>query len=200
MVRFFNEKKIEFLICTSTIIEGVNTKAKNVIIYENKIARQKLDYFTFNNIKGRSGRMFEHFVGRVFCFDDTPQQKLPFVDFPLHSQGETTPESLLIQLDFEDLNDKAKETVERRVSNSPLPMWLLKENHGIEPESQIAAYNEILTELDSLHTLLSWSGLPKYKQLEKCCELIWKHWVLKGKNGVFSYKQLALKLSRLKKM
>ncbi|NJO55961.1 MAG: DEAD/DEAH box helicase [Rhodospirillales bacterium] len=52
MVRFFNEGRIQFLVCTSTLIEGVNTKAKNVIIFDNKIAKQKLDYFTFNNIKG----------------------------------------------------------------------------------------------------------------------------------------------------
>ncbi len=90
MVRLFNDEKISFLICTSTLIEGVNTKAKNVVIYENKIARAKLDYFTFNNIKGRSGRMFEHFVGRVYIFDDEPQQELPFVDFPLYTQDETT--------------------------------------------------------------------------------------------------------------
>ena len=197
MVRLFNDGEINFLVCTSTLIEGVNTKAKNVIIYENKIARQKLDYFTFNNIKGRSGRMFEHFVGRVFCFDDEPQPKLPFVDFPLHSQGDSTPESLLIQLDPEDLNDEAKERVEHRATNSPLPMWLLKENHGLEPESQVAVYYEIMEEIDVLHNFLSWTGLPKYKELEKCCELIWKHWVLKGKNGVFSHKQLAFKLLRL---
>ena len=51
--------------------------------------------------------------------------------------------------------------------------------------------------IDVLHNFLSWTGLPKYKELEKCCELIWKHWVLKGKNGVFSHKQLAFKLLRL---
>lgn len=46
-IKLFNEEKIKYLICTSTIIEGVNTKAKNVIIYDNKIARSKFDYFTF---------------------------------------------------------------------------------------------------------------------------------------------------------
>ena len=96
MVRLFNDGRIQFLICTSTLIEGVNTKAKNVIIFDNMIAKQKLDYFTFNNIKGRSGRMFEHFVGRVFRFHEEPQAELPFVDFPLHTQDANTPESLLI--------------------------------------------------------------------------------------------------------
>ncbi len=66
IVRSFNEDKLRFLVCTSTLIEGVNTKAKNVVIFDNMIAKEKFDYFTFNNIRGRSGRMFEHFIGRVF--------------------------------------------------------------------------------------------------------------------------------------
>ena len=41
MVRFFNGGRIQFLVCTSTLIEGVNTKAKNVVIFDNMIAREK---------------------------------------------------------------------------------------------------------------------------------------------------------------
>lgn len=65
-IKLFNEGKIRYLICTSTLIEGVNTKAKNVIVYDNKIAKNKFDYFTFNNICGRSGRMFSHFIGHIY--------------------------------------------------------------------------------------------------------------------------------------
>ena len=72
-VRLFNEGKLQFLVCTSSLIEGVNTVAKNVIIYEGKITRSRLDFFTFQNIRGRSGRMFQHFIGRVFVFDPPPE-------------------------------------------------------------------------------------------------------------------------------
>ena len=48
MVRAFNDGLLSFLVCTSTLIEGVNTKAKNVVIFDNKVARRKFDYFTFN--------------------------------------------------------------------------------------------------------------------------------------------------------
>jgi hypothetical protein len=166
IVRQFNDGNFRFLVCTSTLIEGVNTRAKNVIIYENKIARQKLDFFTFNNIKGRSGRMFEHFIGRVFRFDDEPQMELPFVDFPLHEQSADTPESLLIQLDSEDLTPESKERVDNRIANSPLPIELLKENHGIDPKTQVKVYKYIYDNIDSIHGKLSWNQLPKYKQLK----------------------------------
>jgi replicative superfamily II helicase len=36
LVDAFNEKKIRWLFCTSTLIEGVNTSAKNVIYLTKK--------------------------------------------------------------------------------------------------------------------------------------------------------------------
>lgn len=198
MVRFFNGDRIQFLVCTSTLIEGVNTKAKNVVIFDNKIAREKLDYFTFNNIKGRSGRMFEHFVGRVFQFHEDPQPELPFIDFPLHSQDENTPESLLIQIDEEDLGEKARERIGITVEGSPLPIYVLRENHGIEPEAQIALAEEIIAGLRRYNTLLAWSKMPKYNQLGACCDLIWEFWIGRARNGVYSAKQLTFKLWQLR--
>lgn len=51
VVRAFNNGWLDALICTSTLIEGVNTIAKNVVVYDNTLAKKKLDFFTFNNIK-----------------------------------------------------------------------------------------------------------------------------------------------------
>jgi len=67
-VRRFNEGDIRFLACTSTLIEGVNTRARNIIVFDNRINREEIDLFTFNNIKGRSGRMFQYFVGHVYVY------------------------------------------------------------------------------------------------------------------------------------
>ena len=197
MVRLFNEERIQFLVCTSTLIEGVNTKAKNVIIYENKIAKKKLDYFTFNNIKGRSGRMFEHFIGCVYIFDDEPQLDLPFIDFPLYSQGDETSESLLIQMDEEDLSDQSRHRVEQYLNDHILPVSIVKENHGILPQLQRDMAQYIHDNIDDLYYELSWSGFPEYQQLKITCELIWKFWVQKSKQGVFSGSQLAVKLNQL---
>ncbi|WP_442603071.1 DEAD/DEAH box helicase [Paenibacillus sp. KN14-4R] len=52
------------LLCTSTLLEGVNTSAKHIII--SKPARtsdENFDAFDFYNLVGRSGRMFEHYLG-----------------------------------------------------------------------------------------------------------------------------------------
>ena len=56
------------LISTSSLIEGVNTSAKNVIIWSIKSGQgnNNLTSLSYKNIKGRAGRMFKHFVGNVY--------------------------------------------------------------------------------------------------------------------------------------
>ncbi|VVM18302.1 hypothetical protein BSPWISOXPB_3366 [uncultured Gammaproteobacteria bacterium] len=38
MIDYFNEEKLKYIFCTSTIIEGVNTSAKNIIYFDKKKA------------------------------------------------------------------------------------------------------------------------------------------------------------------
>ena len=198
-VRFFNDKKIKYLICTSTLIEGVNTSAKNIVIFDHKIGNKKYDYFTFNNIKGRGGRMFQHFIGHVYLFNAPPQEELPFVDFPFYSQGEDVPESLLIQLDEDDLNDESKDRVAEFYKQDVLPVALLKKNSAIDPSSQIELAELIESLNENYFGYLLWDSYPSYDQLKFCCELIWDHFVKQGKSGIYSASQLTLKVFSLYK-
>lgn len=71
ILKFFNDDVLEILFCTSTLIEGVNTKAKNVIVASSNIRnRQQLNQFDLKNIVGRAGRYYHHFLGRVFFIDE----------------------------------------------------------------------------------------------------------------------------------
>ncbi|MGQ0445650.1 MAG: DEAD/DEAH box helicase [Beijerinckiaceae bacterium] len=71
-VRLFNTGEVPILICTSTLIEGVNTAAKSVLVYDKQIDRKDYDFFTFSNIKGRAGRLGQHHVGSVYLFHAPP--------------------------------------------------------------------------------------------------------------------------------
>lgn len=199
IVRGFNTGAIKFLICTSTLIEGVNTKAKNVIIFDNKIARQKYDYFTFNNIRGRSGRMFQHFIGKVFLFHQEPQEELPFVDIPVFSQDPlNTPASLLIQLDTEDLEENSRKRVEPYRAQEILSFEVMKSNTGIDPQQQLKLALDLSLNPALLHAL-SWSGMPNYSQIESLCVVIWNYFVEGGMVGATtSGKQLAYKIRQLR--
>lgn len=85
-VRLFEEENcLNDLVSTSSIIEGVNTSAENVIIWANKNGKSNLNNFTYKNIIGRGGRMFRHFIGKIYLLD-----KPPF------------PESATLDLEFTD--------------------------------------------------------------------------------------------------
>lgn len=200
ILRKFNDGDIPFLFCTSTIIEGVNTSAKNIIIYDNKIATSKFDQFTFNNIKGRAGRMFKHFIGYVYVLHPAPDPELPVVDIPSITQPQDSPQSLLIHLDQGDLTDHSKEQLRYLHAQDYIPMDILKQNSGMAPDKQVALAKEITDNLSKYAKLLTWRGFPSKDHLPEACRLIFDFLMdSKGKDGVFSAKQMNFLISRFAK-
>lgn len=199
VVRAFNDGLLKTLVCTSTLIEGVNTKAKNVVIFDNKIATSKFDYFTFNNIKGRSGRMFQHFVGRVFLFHEPPAQELPFVDFPMFTQKDGTPDSILMELDERDLKPNSKERLQGILNQTDLSVETIRLHSGVEPELLIGLARRLRTLGPANQRLLGWSGHPTSDQLRQTCAIIWDE-LTSGRRhgGVGSAAQLFFKVSQLR--
>lgn len=100
-VKLFEESGgIKTLISTSSIIEGVNTSAENVIIWRNKKGTANLDDFTYKNIIGRGGRMFKHFIGKIYILERPPEEvqtqlNIPFPDEILGDLDEERYKSLL---------------------------------------------------------------------------------------------------------
>ncbi|MGE3746637.1 MAG: DEAD/DEAH box helicase [Sphingomonadaceae bacterium] len=91
---FENEKGFDSIVSTSSIIEGVNTSAQNVVIWKSKLGQNNLKDFTYKNIIGRGGRMFKHFVGHIYLLDSPPkdedtQLQIEFPDAVLGSLDET---------------------------------------------------------------------------------------------------------------
>lgn len=74
VLRLFNDGDFDYLFCTSTIIEGVNTNAKNVVIINNSVGNTSMTAFALKNIKGRAGRYYHHSMGRVFYTDSKQRQ------------------------------------------------------------------------------------------------------------------------------
>jgi hypothetical protein len=75
IISLFNnsESGLDILCSTTTITEGVNTTAKNMIVYKSlkgsgKHAKPLLT-FDAKNIAGRAGRFMEHYTGRVISLD-----------------------------------------------------------------------------------------------------------------------------------
>jgi len=173
MVRAFEEGKLKVLLCTSTLIEGVNTAAKNVIVYDNKLDKKSLNFFTFNNIRGRSGRMFRHFIGHVYVFETPPQEDLPFVDMPVLNPTETTPSSLLIQLPAVDIPESLKDKVGKLINQDTLPIALLKQLSGVEPEFLLDTALYLLSLNVRELNKCSWTSHPRYEDIQFSSDIIW---------------------------
>ena len=100
VVKLFEDSSdADVLVATSSLIEGVNTSAENVILWNNKSGTLKFNSFTYRNIAGRAGRMSRHFVGNVYNLEQPPSVceqtyldiRIPESDLPLFNDSESEP-------------------------------------------------------------------------------------------------------------
>ncbi|MCH4244531.1 DEAD/DEAH box helicase [Acinetobacter gerneri] len=185
IVDLFNESKINIIICTSTLIEGVNTNAKNIIIYDDCITRKtKLDMFTFNNIAGRSGRMFEHFVGNVYIFGSKPQVELPFIDMPIITQSENISDSLLLQLGDEVNNNENRERVKKYYEQEIIPLSILIKHQGIDPNKLMTFAQDLTSNIYTWNKFMSWDGMfPDQNELRHLCSILFDYFNISSMAG-----------------
>ncbi len=68
--RLFTAGTIKYLVCTSTLIEGVNMSCRNIFMRGPQKGRGKpLSAEDFWNLAGRAGRWGKEFQGNIFCID-----------------------------------------------------------------------------------------------------------------------------------
>jgi superfamily II DNA/RNA helicase len=63
----FKEKEINYVFCTSTLLEGVNLPAKNVFILNNRNGGKPFQPIDFWNLAGRAGRLKLELSGNIIC-------------------------------------------------------------------------------------------------------------------------------------
>ncbi|ECO4019066.1 DEAD/DEAH box helicase [Campylobacter coli] len=113
-VRLFEGKDLlKTIVSTSSLIEGVNIPAKNLILWDKKNGAKNINHFTYKNIIGRSGRMFKYFIGEVYLFEspneDDNQEKI--LDVEIKS------ESLSIN---DEINNEIPDNIQVEVENNQL--------------------------------------------------------------------------------
>lgn len=198
ILKLFNDGALRFVLCTSTIIEGVNTSAKNIIIFDNKIAQRKFDMFTYNNIKGRAGRMFRYFVGKVFVLNEQPEDQLPFIDIPVLTAPEDIPVTLALDLPENKLSDFTKEQLKKLHAQDYLDVSIIRKNPSVPADFQVEAAKEIEEKISTIASLLQWTDNPTSAQLRNICLLIFEKLLNNTmKDDISSAKQLNYKIREL---
>ena len=141
----FNEGIFNLLFCTSTIVEGVNTNAKNMVVLNHSKGTKELTVFDLKNIIGRAGRYYHNFVGRYFLvdkelekFEHTEDLTLNFVTY---DDQELDPVDIdnSEYMDLSDINKNLKHKREEQFKEYLLTNDIYEKNRLIKRE-----YQEIL--------------------------------------------------------
>lgn len=76
--RLFGEGKIHYLVCTSTLLEGVNLPCRTIFMRNpQKGSGKPLRESDFWNLAGRAGRWGKEFEGNVVCIDTDNEELWP---------------------------------------------------------------------------------------------------------------------------
>lgn len=149
IMSLFNQKQMSLLFCTSTIVEGVNTNAKTVIVYHNPSGENDAGKrFLLLNINGRAGRYLRHFVGNIVylnreCLKIESSENIS-LDFKLFSD-----EVLLGDVDLENVENEhlSSTNLERKkrieLDRDLLPDKVFSQNRLIERVKQEKILREI---------------------------------------------------------
>ncbi len=177
VIDYFNEGFLSYLFCTSTIIEGVNTSAKNIICFDKKRGGNDIDFFDYSNIRGRAGRMMEHFVGRVYNFNEPPINTPTIIDIPFFQQNPIKDE-VLIQIDDKDVKNKETNQYASIQELSPGERDIIKRN-GVSVSGQRSLISLLRAGVERDYFLIDWI-FPDYRQLEYILGLAWDHLIVEG--------------------
>lgn len=67
--KLYRKRKIRYLICTSTLLEGVNLACQNIFMRDPKKGTSDMSPADIFNLSGRAGRLSKEFFGNIFFID-----------------------------------------------------------------------------------------------------------------------------------
>ncbi len=74
--KLFAYRHLSTIVATTTLMQGVNLPAKNIIIKTPKVgSSENLTGYEFSNLKGRAGRLMQDFVGRALIINEKSCEK-----------------------------------------------------------------------------------------------------------------------------
>ena len=151
IINLFNSGKLLILISTTTITEGVNTTAKNIIITSSKKGSKILRNFDAKNIAGRAGRFLKHYSGRVVIINNDFEEIIKNDDMPLQHKNfdenkdktdvdfQITSEKYLTRTDIE-----RKRTIEEEIAKRQIPNDIINQYKVVSPMDKINVYDKLI--------------------------------------------------------
>lgn len=123
------------MLCTSTLLEGVNTTAKNIIITKpsRKSNRrgESFSAFDFYNLVGRTGRLLQHYIGKAYYIKSPSDREFNKAEAIAEIQLELNDESLDIDIQTDNANENTE--YKQFLDELNITPNIYKENVGANP-------------------------------------------------------------------
>lgn len=150
IINLFNQGELFCLFSTTTITEGVNTTAKNLIVTSVRKGIKPLKQFDAKNIAGRAGRFNSHYSGNVIDLTkdfvtiiDSEQDSIEHRNYD-ENRNKTDIDLEVTRDNFLTDSDKIlKENIEQLKKESELPSFIFQSYKVISPFKKISMYNRI---------------------------------------------------------
>jgi hypothetical protein len=198
IIKYFNDGLLRCIFCTSTIIEGVNTSAKNVVLFDGRKGGEAIDFFDYSNIKGRSGRLMEHYVGRVFNFVKPPSKESVFIDIPFFEQDPVSDE-ILINIPKDDIKNDLKNRY-NELYEMPAGLLEIIKRNGVSVCGQMNIYRQLEQDVHTTkYDDFAWSQMPNWNNMLYILRLSENNLFHIDHNGIMSVNQLVLYLNEYRK-
>lgn len=159
VVRLFgSDYGSDLLLCTATMVEGVNTAAKTVILFDKKVSTSNLSSLALRNIRGRAGRMGKHKIGYFVYYDDLSKIDESYLDIPIDSSTQKTAieERIISDSSYSDESSgEYSKFMQKCIRKYPTLRF-----DDFETLYEAIDDEEFLTDLD-----IFWTGVPTNNQL-----------------------------------
>ena len=150
IIRLFNQGLLKVLLSTTTITEGVNTSAKNLVVMHSKKGNKELKKFDAKNIAGRAGRFGYHYSGSVIDLSGEFQKVIDGnADILKHKNYDPNAPKDEIDLFYSDdkylsnEDKKRKEQVKTEQEKRNIPENILNQYKVISRLNKIKVYDSI---------------------------------------------------------
>lgn len=159
IINLFNKGIIRVLVSTTTITEGVNTVAKNVLVLSHKKGDKELKTFDALNIAGRAGRFMSHYKGMIYTLDKEFLKIKDGKDVPIKHKNydidSPKKEIDLLHTNDEYLNNQdkqRKQILNNQINSCNIPRSILEKYRVISIPEKIQMYQHI-SSLSSIEKL-----------------------------------------------
>ncbi len=180
VLRLFDEEDVDTLICTSSLIEGVNTKAEHIYIYDKEIESKNFDYFAFQNIRGRAGRFGSYLIEHVHLFQDPPAPHTFQLEIPSLAPEDEMSDDYLIGFSGFTTNESLRSRRSAIEQESGLPAKVLAKLATQRLDDIRIAAAAVREAVYEPRQEVFWEGRTNYPHLAATLELTWRQFARKA--------------------